>query len=80
MIRVATAFSRINDAATAARRACLDALSKANLKKCSHVFLFATARHRDHLPEILTTAEKTAETSNIVGASGFGVLTEEAEI
>lgn len=79
MIRVATSYSGHRVAEKAAETAAIRALAKAGISKSSVVIVFATASYRRKYPEMMKKIKQVTGAAHVVGASGFGVITEEIE-
>ncbi len=80
MIRVATSYSGHRVAEKAAETAAVRALAKAGISQSSDVaIVFATANYRRKYPEMMKKIKQVTGAAHVVGASGFGVITEEIE-
>lgn len=80
MTRIGTSFSELDRAVTAAETASREALSRAGIPRADIAFVFSTIHHRTHFSDALEQVRKTTGASTVLGASGYGILTEEGEI
>lgn len=80
MIRAATAYATNRLAEEAASLAVSAALEKAGIRRADIVIFFASPKYRRSYESILKKIKQLSGAKSIVGASGFGILTEEIEI
>lgn len=78
MIRAGAGLSENSDSGKAAREAIGEAM--AGMEKASLLLLFLTSDHLSHWPEINRIALESSGGAQIVGCSGFGVITGRGEI
>ncbi len=80
MIKAGTGYSKHRNAEAAAQAASETALQKAGISRADAVIVFASTRYRRHYQSILSKIKTVTGAQTIVGASGYGILTEETEI
>lgn len=80
MTRVATSYSDLRNAEKAAEFISTSALHKAGISKADLAIVFVSANHRRKYSDILKKIKKLTGAKKIVGASGYGVLTDEIEL
>lgn len=80
MLKTGTGYSKNKSAETAAGAAAENAMKKAGISRANAVIVFASTRYRRSYQTILNKIQAVTNAQTIVGASGHGILTEEAEI
>lgn len=79
MIQSGAGHSNDPDGLTAARLAVQSAMNHAKLKQADLIFLFMTHHHLNMAQELVQEVMDIADTENVVGCSGMGVLTDARE-
>ncbi len=80
MIKSGTGVSRHQLVERAARQAAEEAMRHADIERADAVLLFATVDHCREAEQLLQTVIDIVKTDCVVGCSGYGVITEEAEV
>jgi len=80
MIRAGAGCSNNSVSEKAAEEAARRALTKAGISHANTCLVFATTEHRPHYERMLKKIRDVTGARNVVGASGYGVLTDESEI
>jgi small ligand-binding sensory domain FIST len=79
MIQSGAGHSNNPDGLTAARLAVQSAMNYAKLTRADLIFLFLTHHHLNVAQELVQAVMDIADTENVVGCSGMGVLTDARE-
>ena len=80
MIRAGVAHSTHIDSAKAAEAASRQAMDHAGISKASVTILFSTIDHAPKYQDVLKVVRKITKAPHVIGASGYGVITERIEI
>ena len=80
MIRAGAGISGARGSREAAEGAVGDAMDMAGIGRADLVFLFVTSEHLEDWPRIARAARERSGGARVVGCTGYGVLTAEAEI
>ncbi len=80
MLRVGTSYCKDSQPAKAAETAARQALLNAGISKAETAIIFASSYTAAQYEEILKQVKRITQASQIAGASGFGILTQEIEI
>ena len=80
MIKVGTGISGERRSERAAEQAAQEAVQHAGVNESDLALVFITTDHVPHFPQILKSIQSLTGSKHIVGASGYGVLTEKMEI
>lgn len=79
MFRTGTSASTLQNSEKAAEQAAHEALSKTGVSQCDLVLLFCSIHHCKNSQKIVKKIREITGARHIVGASGYGVITETGE-